>query len=144
MHLLALDPAATCAHLERFLKESVGCTGLQRVVLGLSGGIDSALAAALAVRALGAQNVHAIALPFRASSPASLADARAVADSLGLTLELLEISPMVDAFAAALDQPDALRLGNIMARVRMTAIFDRSASLGALPLGTSNKTELLL
>ena len=66
MHLLALDPAATCAHLERFLKESVGCTGLQRVVLGLSGGIDSALAAALAVRALGAQNVHAIALPFRA------------------------------------------------------------------------------
>ncbi|MCB9473561.1 MAG: NAD(+) synthase [Candidatus Delongbacteria bacterium] len=135
--------AATCAHLERFLKGR----GLHRIAArgaGALGGIDSALAAALAVRALGAQNVHAIALPFRASSPASLADARAVADSLGLTLELLEISPMVDAFAAALDQPDALRLGNIMAQVRMTAIFDRSASLGALPLGTSNKTELLL
>lgn len=143
MHLLALDEAAVSNHLCRFLQESVGSTGLKKVVLGLSGGIDSALAAALAVRALGKTSVRVVCLPWRHSSPASLADARAVADSLGLELQIIDISPMVDAFATPL-APDALRLGNIMARVRMTVLFDLSAREGALVLGTSNKTELML
>jgi NAD+ synthase len=143
MHLLSLDPRATTEHLCRFLRESVHSTGLDQVVLGLSGGIDSALAAALAVRALGADKVHVACLPWRASNPASLADAQCMAEHLGLSLQVVDISPMVDAFATT-QQPDPLRLGNIMARVRMTVLFDLSARHGALVLGTSNKTELLL
>lgn len=143
MHLLELDGSATVAHLCRFLAESVDATGLDRVVLGLSGGIDSALVAALAVRALGPERVSVLAMPWRTSNPASLEDARAVASHLELDLQVQDISPMVDAFAAA-THPDSLRLGNIMARVRMTLLFDRSAREGAVVLGTSNKTELLL
>lgn len=144
MHMLELDLPALRGHLVRFLRESVRSAGFERVVLGLSGGLDSALAAALAAEALGEENVLGLLMPWKRSLPASRADAELVARHLGIRSRLLDITPMVEAFATALPEPDALRLGNVMARVRMTAIFDAAAETGALPLGTSNKSELLL
>jgi NAD+ synthase len=113
-------------------------------VLGLSGGVDSALAAALAAAALGAARVHAYLLPYRTSSPASAGDARAVAAALGIAARTIDISPMIDAYFAA--EPDAgnARRGNKMARERMTILFDQAKKLDCLVLGTSNKTEILL
>jgi len=112
--------------------------------LGLSGGIDSALAATLAVRALGPEHVHAVVMPFRTSDPRSRRDAEAAARKLRLRLEVVDISPMVDGFIAAAGDPGASRLGNVMARARMIVLYDRSQQRGGLVLGTSNKTELLL
>lgn len=144
MKHLELDLAASEAHLLRFLRSAYHGAGFSTAVLGLSGGIDSALAAALAARALGAENVLGLLMPWKSSSQASLDDARAVAQATGIRTLDLPITPMVEAFAMALDQPGSLRLGNIMARCRMICIFDHAAREGALPLGTSNKSELLL
>jgi NAD+ synthase len=144
MHLLELDLPALRRHLVRFLAESYHSAGFERAVLGLSGGLDSALAAALAAEALGPENVLGLLLPWKDSLPASRADAELVVRHLGIRSRVVEITPMVEAFAAGLAAPDALRLGNIMARVRMTVIFDAAAEIRALPLGTSNKSELLL
>ena len=141
---LAIDVAATLDILEGFLKNEVRRTGLHRVVLGLSGGIDSALAAYLAVRALGASGVVGVLMPYRTSSPASVADAEAVVGALGIVAERFEISELVDVFAAKAGKIGPRRLGNVMARVRMLVLYDRSVEHDALVLGTSNKTELLL
>jgi NAD+ synthase len=119
-------------------------TGLHRVVVGLSGGIDSALAAYLAVRALGPSGVVGVLMPYRTSSPSSVKDAEAVVGALGIVAERFEISELVDVFAAKAGAIGPRRLGNVMARVRMLVLYDRSVEHDALVLGTSNKTELLL
>ncbi|MDP2359339.1 MAG: NAD+ synthase [bacterium] len=151
MEHLSLDLPAVHGHLVRFLRESVTGAGFRRAVLGLSGGIDSALVAALAVEALGAEQVLGLILPWRTSQPASVDDARQLAEQLGMPVRRIDISPMVDAFSTALagagapiDPPDARRLGNVMARCRMVCLFDAAMAWQALPLGTSNKSELLL
>ena len=141
---LAVDVAATLQILEGFLKTEVERTGLHRVVLGLSGGIDSALAAYLAVRALGPSGVVGVLMPYRTSSPSSVRDAEAVVGALGIVAERFEISELVDVFAAKAGDIGPRRLGNVMARVRMLVLYDRSVEHDALVLGTSNKTELLL
>ncbi len=141
---LAVDVAATLQILEGFLKAEVERTGLHRVVLGLSGGIDSALAAYLAVRALGPSGVVGVLMPYRTSSPTSVRDAEAVVGALGIVAERFEISELVDVFAAKAGAIGPRRLGNVMARVRMLVLYDRSVEHDALVLGTSNKTELLL
>ncbi len=141
---LAIDVAATLRILEGFLKTEVERTGLHRVVLGLSGGIDSALAAYLAVRALGPSGVVGVLMPYRTSSASSLRDAEAVVGALGIVAERFEISELVDMFAAKAGSIGPRRLGNVMARVRMLVLYDRSVEHDALVLGTSNKTELLL
>jgi len=141
---LSIDPLWTERILIEFLRSEVRRTGLGAVVLGLSGGIDSALVAFLAARALGPESVHAVMMPYRSSSPASLDDALAVVDALEISAERVDISAMVDGFVSAAGEPDALRLGNVMARCRMIVLYDRSAARRALVLGTSNKTELLL
>ena len=141
---LALDTEWTERILTRFIRDEVRRTGLRRVVLGLSGGIDSALSAFLAARALGPENVDCILLPYQASSADSLSDAKKVVDELGTGSETIDITPMVEGFVAAAGEAGALRLGNVMARARMIVLFDRSAAAKALVLGTSNKTELLL
>jgi len=141
---LELDPGAIIGVLTRFLRSELSRTGHRNVVLGLSGGIDSALVAALAVQALGPDAVLGVAMPFRTSAPGSLEDARRVAATLGIELEVVDISPVVDGFVRAAGEPDRVRLGNVMARVRMIVLYDRSAAREALVLGTSNKTELLL
>ncbi len=141
---LSLDAATTVRILHRFLQREVERTGLDRVVLGLSGGIDSALVAALASAALGPERVHAVCMPYRSSSPESLDDAMAVIEMLGIHHETVDISATVDGFTDVSPGITAHRLGNVMARCRMTLLYDRSMAGRALVLGTSNKTELLL
>jgi NAD+ synthase len=141
---LSIDIAATVDILTGFIKSEVERTGLHRVVLGLSGGIDSALAAYLAVRALGPPGVVGVLMPYRTSSASSLADAESVVGALGIVAERFEISELVDVFSAKAGRVGPRRLGNVMARVRMLVLYDRSVEHDALVLGTSNKTELLL
>ncbi len=141
---LYLPVRETLAILDTFLRDELHRAGFTRVVLGLSGGVDSALSAFLAVRALGSENVHCVMMPHRTSSPESLSDARLVIEKLGCSSELVEITPMVEPFFDANPDMSNLRRGNVMARERMIVLYDRSAKLGALVLGTSNKTEGLL
>jgi len=141
---LLLDPALTVRILAGFIRTEVLRTGRSRVVLGLSGGIDSAVAAYLAVRALGPQSVVAIVMPYRSSSPDSVSDAESVIGALGILAEKVDISPLVDGFDCVSGKVSRLRLGNVMARARMMVLYDRSEQYAALVLGTSNKTELLL
>ena len=142
---LKLHAPLAIAALADFLRDGVESAGATGLVLGLSGGVDSALAAAIAVRALGTERVHAFYLPYRTSEPQSAIDAAAVAKKLGLALREIEITAQVDAYFDA-HEPDAdrVRRGNKLARERMTILFDQSKKLGALVLGTSNKSEILL
>ncbi|MGB8265655.1 MAG: NAD+ synthase [Candidatus Velthaea sp.] len=142
---LAIDGATTAAWLEGFLRdELIERRGIPRAVLGLSGGIDSAVVAYLCARALGPQNVYAIRMPYRTSSPDSLRDAQSIIDALGINAETIEISAAVDGYLQFAPDADGRRRGNVMARMRMLALFDQSARLGALPIGTGNKTERLM
>ena len=141
---LALHAPLAVQVLTSFLRDAVETTGTAGVVVGLSGGIDSALSAALAARALGPERVHAFLLPYRTSSPESVADARLVAGHLGIPHRQIDISPMVDAYFENEPGADPGRRGNKMARERMTILFDQAKKLGCLVLGTSNKTEILL
>ena len=127
-----------------FVRDEVRKVGLAKVVLGLSGGIDSALVAFIAAEALGPENVHAICMPYKSSNPESEAHARLVAEACGITYSVTPITSMVDAYFQMFPDADNMRRGNKMARERMTILFDHSALLRALVLGTSNKTELLL
>ena len=141
---LAIDPGPLTRILTGFLQDEVTRAGRRRLVLGVSGGLDSAVAAALAVRALGRQAVHALVMPSRTSNPRSAIDAETVIGWLGILGERIDITPMVDGFLGATPSADDMRLGNAMARARMIFLYDRSAALDALVMGTSNKTELLL
>ncbi|MRR59414.1 MAG: NAD(+) synthase, partial [Deltaproteobacteria bacterium] len=130
--------------LVAFIREEVTKVGIRKAVLGLSGGIDSALVAYLAAEALGPENVHACIMPYKTSNPESEAHARLAAEHIGIHHQVIEITPMVDAYFSLLPEADSMRRGNKMARERMTILYDHSAALPALVLGTSNKTELLL
>ena len=141
---LSIDPEWTTRILTDFISTELHRAGFRRMLIGLSGGIDSALAAMLAARALGPEAVLGIRLPYRSSSPESLTDAQALADAAGIRLETLDISPIVDAVAQSAPKITPLRLGNVMARARMIVLFDCSARDKALVLGSSNKSELLL
>jgi NAD+ synthetase len=143
---LAINPKLAREWLVEFIRDEVQRRrGFDRVVVGLSGGVDSALVATLAADALGAGNVRALRMPYRTSSRESLDHAQLVIDNTGIQAETIDISAGVDGLVSALaDAPDARQLGNICARMRMIALFDRSAGLGALPLGTGNKSERLL
>lgn len=127
-----------------FIRNEVRKVGVERVVLGLSGGVDSSLAAFLAAEALGPKNVLGIRMPYSASSKESLEHAALVADATGIEMQTIEITPQIDAYFARFPDAPPLRRGNKMARERMTILYDHSARWRALVLGTSNKTELLL
>lgn len=127
-------------YIQRQMKE----TGFSKVVLGLSGGIDSALVAYLAVKALGKENVIAIKMPYKTSSPTSIEHANLVIHDLGLQDRTVEITSMVDSYFSTQSDVNALRKGNFMARTRMCVLFDVSAVTNSLVIGTSNKTEILL
>ncbi len=140
---LRIDEALVRRMLVAFLREETAKSGHTRVVLGLSGGIDSAAVGALAAEAMGAKNVTALFMPYRSSSAESAEHARLVAKTFGLALEEVDITPQVDAYFANLGEVDRVRRGNKMARERKSIEYDRSWPDG-LVLGTSNKTELLL
>jgi NAD+ synthase len=142
---LKLNADLATAVLTDFVRDAVETTGAQGVVLGLSGGVDSALAAALAVRALENRQVHPFLLPYRTSARSSASDAELVTEALELESPTIDISPMVDAYFDANEpEADQVRRGNKMARERMSILFDQAKKLGCLVLGTSNKTEILL
>ncbi|PID81852.1 NAD(+) synthetase [bacterium DOLJORAL78_65_58] len=131
-------------HCGAFIKDTLERSGLDRLILGLSGGIDSAVSAGLAVRALGPDKVRGVMMPYTSSSAESLTDALAVAQTLGMETETVNIAPMADAFLRDIPADALLRRGNIMARCRMVVLYDCSARDGALVLGTGNRTESLL
>ena len=130
--------------LVRFLRIEAGKFGFSRAVLGLSGGIDSAVSAALCARAFGPEQVLGVMMPYRTSNPASEADARAVALNLGIENRKVEISAMADGYLESQDVEERMRRGNVMARCRMIVLYDLSVEWGGLVIGTSNKTEALL
>ncbi len=141
---LRINAQLTRALLVDFIRRETLRSGFQRVVLGLSGGIDSAVVLALAVEALGSGSVLGAMLPYRTSHPSSLRDAEAVLRRYRARSVRIDITPMVDAYLTRFPDADRRRRGNKMARERMSILYDLSAIHEGLVLGTSNKSELLL
>jgi NAD+ synthase len=140
---LRIDEALVRRMLVAFLREETRKSGHKRVVVAVSGGVDSAAVAALAAETFGPEKVTALFLPYRTSDPASREHARLVATTFGLTLEEIDITPQIDGYLGRLGDIDRVRRGNKMARERKSIEYDRAWPDG-LVLGTSNKTELLL
>jgi NAD+ synthase len=130
--------------LTGFIHSEVTRTGFTRGVLGLSGGIDSALACYLAAAALGPENVLAVRMPYKTSSQDSLDDAQRIIDATGVQSLTIPITDMADGLISRYPEMDAVRKGNIMARCRMVVLYDQSAATRGLVIGTGNKTEILL
>jgi NAD+ synthase len=142
---LDIDCTLATAWLVAFLRdELIERRKTHRAVLGLSGGVDSAVAAYLCARALGPENVTCFRMPYKTSSADSLDDARAVTEALGCGERTIEITAAVDGYLQNEPDADGRRRGNVMARTRMIVLFDQSAKLGALPIGTGNKTERMM
>jgi NAD+ synthase len=130
--------------LTGFIRSEITRAGFSRAVVGLSGGIDSSLSCALAAEALGPENVLAVRMPYRESSPESLAHAQLVIEQFKVGSETVDISAMADPYLAREPQISKVRKGNVLARLRMIVLYDRSAAFQGLVVGTSNKTEILL
>ncbi|MEW5940227.1 MAG: NAD+ synthase [Chloroflexota bacterium] len=141
---LAINPSLARQILTGFIKSEITRAGFSRAVINLSGGLDSALSCALAAEALGPENVLAIRLPYRTSSPDSLEHAQMLIDQLGVQSETLEITDMVEPLFLREPDMSKTRRGNVLARTRMIILYDRSETFKGLPIGTSNKTEILL
>lgn len=141
---LSIEPGAAAAEIQRFIATHIARARAAGAVLGLSGGLDSATVAYLAVGALGRDRVWPYLLPYRTSAPATCQHARIVADRLRLTLTVLEVTPQVDAYFQMVRDATPLRVGNKVARERMSILYDQAKARGALVLGTGNRTERLL
>jgi NAD+ synthase len=151
---LAIDTDVARRVIAEFIRGQLRQAGFERAVLGLSGGIDSALVAYLVADAIGAERLRCVLMPYRTSSPASRADAETVVRAVGCASEVVQISAMVDGFFGSGDAPgaagpgglaaSALRRGNFAARMRMAVLYDRSVTWGGLVVGTGNKTESLI
>jgi NAD+ synthase len=151
---LEIDTDVARRVIAEFIRGQLRQAGFEQTVVGLSGGIDSALVAYLVAEAIGPDRLHAVLMPYRASSPASRGDAETVVAALGCSSELIEITAMVDGYFGAEDgagaagreagPASALRRGNFAARMRMAVLYDRSVVRGGLVVGTGNKTETLI
>jgi NAD+ synthase len=141
---LAIDTDVARRVIGQFIAGQLRQAGFERTVLGLSGGIDSALVAYLTAEAIGADKLLCVLMPYRTSSPASRGDAEEVVRRLGCASELVDISPMVDGYFGPESDASSLRRGNFMARQRMAVLYDRSVTWGGLVVGTGNKTESLI
>jgi NAD+ synthase (glutamine-hydrolysing) len=141
---LSIDGSLTESWLTSFIRDELEQRGFEKAIVAISGGVDSAVTAFLASKAIGAKNVIGVRLPYRTSSPESLDHAQLVIDALGIESRTIDISAAVDGYLANEPGADATRRGNVMARMRMIATFDLGARYKALPLGTGNKTERLL
>jgi NAD+ synthase len=145
--LPAIEPAQAVEVITGFIRAQLAQTGFGRIVLGLSGGVDSATVAFLCARAVSPDNILAVRMPYRTSSAASETDALRVVAAIGCRTELVEITPMVDPMLSLIEtdgEAANVRRGNVMARQRMIVLYDRSAAFDGLVAGTSNKTEALL
>jgi len=141
---LRIDTDVARRVIADFIRGQLRQAGFERAVLGLSGGIDSALVAYLTAEAIGPGQLLAVLMPYRTSSPMSRADAEEVVRRLGCASEVVDISPVVDGFFAGLPEASPVRRGNLMARARMAILYDRSVTWGGLVVGTGNKTESLI
>ena len=144
MNKLDLNLKDVHNELVKFLRENFKKAGFSKAVLGLSGGIDSALVAYLLRDALGKENVLAIMMPYKSSNPDSLNHAKLVVEDLKINAKSIEITDMIDAYFKNEKEATSLRMGNKMARERMSILFDYSSKENALVVGTSNKTEIYL
>lgn len=144
MNKLDLNLKEVHNELIEFLRENFKKAGFSKAVLGLSGGIDSALVAYLLRDALGKENVLAIMMPYKSSNPDSLNHAKLVIEDLKINSKTIEITDMIDAYFKNEKEASSLRMGNKMARERMSILFDYSSKENALVVGTSNKTEIYL
>lgn len=142
---LAIDAPMVAEWLVKFLREEcIVHRGVTKAVVGLSGGVDSAVTTYLCARAFGEENVFAFRMPYKVSSQESLDHAQLCIDDLGIQARTITITSMVDGYCGEVEPKiDPARLGNVCARCRMIVLFDQSAKLGALPIGTGNKTERL-
>jgi NAD+ synthase len=144
MNDLAINTELAQTILTGFLHTEIKRAGFPHAVVGLSGGIDSALSCYLAAKAMGPENVLAVRMPYKSSSKESLEHAQLVIDQLGVQSLTVEITPMVEPLFERFPEADAVRRGNIMARERMIILFDQSMAFNGLVVGTGNKTEILL
>jgi NAD+ synthase len=141
---LTINTDLTRKILTGFIKSEISRVGFSRAVVGLSGGIDSAVACALAAEALGPENVLAVRMPYKTSAPDSLEDAEKIAACLRVPMQTIEITAMVDPLIEGDPQLSKVRRGNLMARARMIVLYGQSEVFKGLVVGTSNKTEILL
>jgi NAD+ synthase len=143
-----VDPAGVIGIIVAFLRRQLEQTGFERLVVGLSGGVDSATVAYLAARAVGAANLLAVTMPYRTSDPSSETDAAGVVAALGCDSQRVDLTPFADPLLTVVGSGDEpairVRRGNVLARLRMIVLYDRSAAFDGLVCGTSNKTEALL
>lgn len=130
--------------LIEFIQTEIQRAGFEKAVIGVSGGVDSALSCVLTARALGPENVLALFLPYATTSAESQQHAQAIIESTGVKSETLPITPMVEPLLTTIPEDEQVRRGNIMARMRMIVLYDRSVSFNGLVIGTGNKTEILL
>jgi NAD+ synthase len=141
---LSIDTDLVTKILTKFIQSEITRFGFSRAVVNLSGGIDSAVSCVLAVKALGKQNVLAIRLPYKNSSPDSLEHAQLLIDQFGCPSVTIPITDMVDPLIERFPDMGRVRAGNIMARARMIVAYDQSEAFKGFVIGTSNKTEILL
>ena len=141
---LLLNTEVTHGVLVAFLRRELGRFGFKKAVVGVSGGVDSALSCFLSAEAVGAENVLALLMPYRTSVPESAEHARQVVEIAGVSSKMVDITPMVEPYLQQHPQMSDVRRGNVMARMRMIVLYDHSALWNGLVIGTSNKTELLL
>ncbi len=141
---LSLNYKLAREFIKNFIREEILSNGFNRVVVGLSGGVDSSLVLYLAVDALGNKNVKAVMMPYKTSSPESLKDAMLVGDELKVSYEIVDISNIADAYFENIKDISNLRKGNFLARTRMAVLFDKALKFQSVVVGTSNKSELLL
>jgi NAD+ synthase len=129
-----------------FIKQELGRFGINKAVVGLSGGIDSSVVAYLAVKALGKTKVTGLILPYKTSSKSSISDAFIIAEKLGIKTKIIDLTPSADSLVNSIGDKklNNVRKGNILARLRMICLYDYSGKTGGLVLGTGNKTEILL
>ncbi len=141
---LSIDTDSAIQTLTNFIRTKLSEAGFSRAIIGLSGGIDSALSCALTAKAIGAENVLGVRMPYKTSSQASLDHAQLLIDKFGVQSLTIPITKMADALIAREPEMSKMRQGNIMARCRMIVLYDQSEAFGGLVMGTGNKTEILL
>ncbi|MFC1475258.1 NAD+ synthase [Candidatus Zixiibacteriota bacterium] len=139
-----IDPEKAVKTIKEFIADRMVKSGLEGYVIGLSGGIDSALSAVLAVEAIGKEKLYGVLMPYKTSSESSVTDAVELVNKLGIDHKIVDISPMIDIYYDKIDDSNRLRAGNKMARERMAILFDIAFEMNRMVLGTGNRTEIAL